>query len=564
MKFIKPRRTAQLAALGLLLVTAGCKDFYDVNVDPLNPIVATNTQLLPGTQVAMATYLGFSLQGLGQATSTLVGQLSSTRGVGAFQQTGDSFVNQWAGLYTDMLMNNEQIILQSTTAKDFGYKGIAQIQKAYIMSIMVDMWGDVPYSQALQGVGNRAPRYDSGADIYNGNSSKGIQSLFSLIDEGIANMKAGGTVAPESDIIYRGNVTAWAAFGRSLKLKLYNQIRKTGTFNTQVGALLAHPDSLLKPGMNFEVNYGISTAPENRNIGFLSDYVSSTRENTIGRYFYEDFINPTVAANRDPRRRYYFYNQLKLGVSSGAVDYPVNTTSTNFVTVRLGSTGPNKGGTNSDVRTLPGLYPVGGRYDAADGGGAANAGSGSGTAPQRLYPYYASKFTEAELYLMVMHDAASAETALRVAIQAAFDKVNQIALRDKDTQTPPIPQIPQAQIDAYIQRKLSKVVGTATVPFASLPSNDQLNIIMTEKYIAGFGTGPDLYTDMRRTHYPTIKLPEPTTADLADGFVDDNELETTQTGSWPHVLYYRLNDLLSNPNAPRQHQATDRVFWDVP
>ena len=84
-----------LVVSSLLLGTSGCKDFYDVNVDPIHPIKADLMQLLPVTQTAASTYLGFSIAGIGQATSALMGQLSNGRGIGTYQQNGDSFGNQW-------------------------------------------------------------------------------------------------------------------------------------------------------------------------------------------------------------------------------------------------------------------------------------------------------------------------------------------------------------------------------------------------------------------------------------------------------------------------------------
>jgi hypothetical protein len=180
----------------------------------------------------MSTYLGFNTNGLSHPTAALMQQLSSTRGIGYFQQSGDSFGTQWSGLYADMLSNNEQIIKQGTAEQSWNYVGIAQLQKAFVVSQMVDMWGDIPYSDALQGSGNRAPKFDKDSDIY--------ADLFRLIDEGIANLaKPASRDVGAADLIYTGNLTKWAHFGRTLKLKLYNQIRLTQDVSGPVRALLA-------------------------------------------------------------------------------------------------------------------------------------------------------------------------------------------------------------------------------------------------------------------------------------------------------------------------------------
>ena len=88
---------------------------------------------------------------------------------------------------------------------------------------------------------------------------------------------------------------------------------------------------------------------------------------------------------------------------------------------------------------------------------------------------------------------------------------------------------------------------------ARYDAGDKLTVIMQEKYVAGFGFGPDIYTDFRRTGLPAFPIPgqEPGT------------INASGPGFYPRVLPYRQADLTSNSNAPAQHNvATDRIFWD--
>jgi hypothetical protein len=599
--------SSALALASLLLGTPGCKDFYDVNVDPLHPTKAELNQLLPTTQTAMATYLGFSLEGLGQPTSALMQQLSGGRGIGAFSQSGDSFSNPWNGLFTDMLSNNEQIITQGTAQQQWSYVGIAQIQKAYVFSQLVDLFGDIPYSQALKGSQLLYPRFDKDADIYNGNTSLGIQSLFALIDEGIANVNKGGTAS--NDLIYGGSTTDWANFGRTLKLKLYVQIRKTrpDAFAPEVTALLANQAGLLTK--DFEFKYGASESPANRNVGFLSDYVNAGRENYVGRFLYllmkygdgtnstpvpyprpsvpsdpTPFVRPrpnTAFQYTDPRIPYYFFNQqTALLVDQTAFDYQ-DPNDGRFVTYRQGSRGPAAASaTSAGTRTLPGLYPYGGRYD--DGrGGIVNTTFGRGVVAQRLLPYFSRKFLEAEAQLVILNKPAEARAALQAALQASFDKVNAIASAE-GTQANAVPDsgipyqtfipagfralapIPGPEVTAYINAALQRFDGTATGP-AKTP----LQVIMEEKYVASFGMGTDLYTDWRRTGYPIITVPDNANIGANNpGLQEDGDQITTSAGLFPRRLFYSQQDLTSNlnPAAPKAQvdplSANYRIFWD--
>ena len=551
MKFRSLPRT--LALLATLAAAPGCKDFYKVNVDPLAPSRAELFSLLPVTQVAMATGLGNSPSGMSQYTMALMQQLSNARSIGTFQQGSDPFGNEWSVLYSRMLINNEQIISQGTREQSWTYVGIAQIQKAFVFSQMVDIWGSIPYSQALQGATIPTPRFDRDEDIYNG--APGIQSLFALLDEGIANLdKPAPVVNPAAaDLMYGGNKQKWARLGRSLKLKLYNQIRKTRDVTAQVTPLLAAGADLLAEGEDFELKYGTSINPDNRNLGYIADYGNSGRENRINHNFYLDmrasrgYVNPATNATLgpDPRLPYYFYNQVPAGSTTTGQDFVLD----NFVSVRFGSTGPLANTVGANVITLPGLYPVGGRFD--DGlGGLAVPASGKGVVAQRLHTYFSRKYTEAELQLTVLNNNTAATTALREGLVASFNKVNTIAQVDGS------PAMSPGRVTEYIDA----ATAAFNRPGASL--DDKLEVLMYEKYVASFGYGVDMYTDFRRTYHPRIKVPG--NADPARGILDDNDPITQSNGPFPRRLFYSLTDLLVNPNGPKTqaNSVTDRIFWD--
>ena len=556
-----------LALAGTFAAISGCKDFYNVNVNPLYPTSTTLNTLLPVTQVSMASDLGDNVGGLSQYTMGLMQQLYSTRGINNFNQTGGSFGGPWSDLYTSMLTNNQIIITQGTKEGQWGYVGVAQLQKAYVFSQMVDLWGDIPYSEALQGAANLAPRFDKDADIYNGSADGTIQGLFSLIDEGLANL-AKAPVNPglnEADLIYKGSFDKWGRFGRTLKLKLYNQIRKTNsnaTVISQVTPLLS--SDLMREDGDFQLAYSTSISPDNRNPGYVIDY-NSNPENRIGRYFYED-----MKVKNDPRMRYYFFNQLKDNSSTTNQDY-ING---NFVTVRPGSTGQfTSTATTAAVQTLQGLYPIGGRYD--NGAGTTGVPVAQGVAPQRLLTNYARKYTEAELQLMVLNNPAAARLALIDALNASFNKVNAIAAVDGS------PLLTPAQITGYINRvalnseSMTKsgpldrfdrthaepTPGNLNPPYRPTTTEEKLEVIMYEKYVASFGYGVDVYTDFRRTHHPVIRVSQQA-ADASRGLLPDDG-GTIAQGIFPYRFFYPTNDLILNPNSPRsQAPLTSRIFWD--
>ncbi|TAG61114.1 MAG: SusD/RagB family nutrient-binding outer membrane lipoprotein, partial [Runella slithyformis] len=130
-----------------LLAMSSCDQFLDVNTDPNNPSQPVLELLLPATQVSLGVNIG---GGTINRVATVVMQHATTGGFSRFDYTGSTFQTNWNNLYAQALNDIEIIIKNGTEVKSFGYVGMAKIEKAYIYSIMVDLWGDVPYTEAAQ------------------------------------------------------------------------------------------------------------------------------------------------------------------------------------------------------------------------------------------------------------------------------------------------------------------------------------------------------------------------------------------------------------------------------
>ncbi len=169
------------------------------------------------------------------------------------------------------------------------YEGIAKIMKAHNFQMLVDVYGDVPYSEALQGSGNPTPKYDAGVVIY--------QALLRQIDAGILLIKNAPTAQTSAnkdiainDIMFgtasgSADFTAqklkWRQFGNSLKLRLLihayavagiNKAAEIAIINAEGGGYL-ETDALIQPGyksdkpMPFHAAYkttGTGTTPANQ------------------------------------------------------------------------------------------------------------------------------------------------------------------------------------------------------------------------------------------------------------------------------------------------------------
>ena len=140
-----------------------------------------------------------------------------------------SFQTQiWNNIYDNLY---DYQVMQGSAQKAGArfYEGVARIMKAHNYALLVDIYNDVPYSEALKGAGNTTPKYDKGIDIY--------RDLLRQIDTGIALIKSTNTditmeptekTLATDDIMFAGDQTLWAQFGNTVKLRLLTHMMNGG------------------------------------------------------------------------------------------------------------------------------------------------------------------------------------------------------------------------------------------------------------------------------------------------------------------------------------------------
>lgn len=542
--------TKLLILVGLILTATSCgTNFLDINVDPNNPSKVSLGLLLTNAELTMTNSLTMGNSGISTPASILVHQTVQRGSVDQYFVSGNDtqIQNVWQNLYSGALEDYKTIIDQGTASKSLHYVGIAQVLTAYTFSIMVDLWGDIPFSEALNPTEFRYPLYDDDATIY--------PKLFALLDQAIENLNADSQDPPGPDDLFyainggdpKVSLIRWRQLAKTIKLKLLNQTRLVNDVSGDVNALMAGGD-LMAPGGDFELEYGTSTSPNDRNPVFVLEYTLGNRPTYISPYFYEiltdtnSFHNNLILKGiKDPRVPYYWFNQLTdAKTAQNPTEYADTTRHTGFVSIYFSSQGPNQGFTQDRSQTVLGLYPMGGRYDDGKGGVVNTSGTvaGPGNVAQRLLPYFNMLYTQAELMLTEPGVMGDARATFDSAMVHSFQKVNAIASAAS------VPLIPQSVIDTYIAAVLAKY---------DVGSNDKkLELILTEKWIASFGFAIDSYTDYRRTGYPKLYDPN---ADAINF--------TGTSRNYPVSLAYNATALTLNLNSPGQKNVTtDFVFWD--
>jgi hypothetical protein len=212
----------KVALLAILLVCLGAceSDFEEINRDPNNPTSVPTAYLLSSAQQSLIK----EVYGMGNTTG--------------WDATGMRYMQMWSStLYTEVdryvdiegdftlfykggladlteyirLNTNEATkVAAASSGPNENQIAVARIMRAWTFQMITDVWGDIPYSQALKGLGFATPAYDPQSEIY--------ADLIKELDEATAQIDVtAGDI--EGDIIYNGNMASWKRFAQSLKLR---------------------------------------------------------------------------------------------------------------------------------------------------------------------------------------------------------------------------------------------------------------------------------------------------------------------------------------------------------
>ncbi len=211
--------------IAILLVSSlgSCtKDFKTINVDPNNSSKVPLDYLLSQAEL----YIGGSAGDPGYATwrANLIYALPTVQMFSSLSTfyAGDKYIYQadlseayFVTQYPSSIKGLVDLINQaSADPKQVNILSIARILKVMQMSLITDLYGDVPYSEAGEGFLKQilSPKYDAQKDIY-------ADMIKELAAAGAA-LDPGAYTPAKGDFVYYGDVTKWKHFANSLMLRL--------------------------------------------------------------------------------------------------------------------------------------------------------------------------------------------------------------------------------------------------------------------------------------------------------------------------------------------------------
>jgi hypothetical protein len=438
----KMKKIINYIVCGLLLSATACSDFLDINVSPNAPSSVTPNVLLPAALAGSAFANNNELNRFGSIiTSVTAGAANSPAAYDIYTIDGANFNNQWRfEIFNGSLITYKTLMEVSEEIGSRSYIGVAKIMTAYTYSIATDFWGDIPYTQALMGDENTSPMLDTQEQIYLGGD--GVQSLFDLVKEGLADLNAVSAINPGSDdVIYGGDLEKWKKAGNSLLLKFANTISHVAPDRAtqEIQAVITGNNFIAANSDNMNFTFGSSVG--SRAPVYEYTYVTAFRNDQM---ISTRFVNLLQEKN-DPR-------------------LPI------FVTAPTGSYVTIDNGFRGALPTPNTSWSRFSDYVTGDREG-----------PVRFLTNAQTQFILAESALMLA-TAGDPEMHFQAGIRASMALAGLSA----------------TAIDTYFAENADEVTLNGS-------QEENLEKIMTQKYISLYGNGVEQWNDYRRTGFPVLE-----------------------------------------------------------
>ncbi len=282
--------------LFLTIMITSCEEDLNINTNPNTPIGVDKSFVLTAAEGSIATVIGGDLTNLGGFLAQYHTQspgASQYENIDTYNMNTDYANRLWSELYAGALNDLEYVKAESKSEGETGSNLIAVLLQSYTFQVLTDLFGDIPYSEALQGNGNISPAPDAGADIYLG--------IIEDIDEALAQYNANpvASTVGSQDNIYDANMDDWVKFANTLKLKLFLRMAYTSQANANAVTALLAEDNFITSDAAFTLY--AEEQEENKNNPFydvqldrIGD-VNNIASNSL-LMFYTDNTDPRIDA----------------------------------------------------------------------------------------------------------------------------------------------------------------------------------------------------------------------------------------------------------------------------
>jgi len=299
-----------IAILFTIVVVVSCSDETLNEIDTNKNIVtdAPLSSLLP------QVIISYSNEILGSGSSIKAGimseQTTAVLGVNGYNNFENEGSTSWTSAY--LVLNDLNFMKQKATEKEaWAYVGVGDVIKAFTLTTLIDLFGDIPYSESLQAE-IRSPKFDSHAELY--------LEVHKILDEAIVNLKK--TDSPldpsDDDLAFGGDKTMWVKTAHALKARLYNKLSNLDQTGSAENALNALDNAFGSPDENFSISIYIDSQ-SNGNPQSIRQ--KSQPQSAIGNGIFNAMLSftPNNIIEEDPRAVVWFttVNGVRVAAPNG-------------------------------------------------------------------------------------------------------------------------------------------------------------------------------------------------------------------------------------------------------
>jgi len=529
-----------------LVFATSCEEKLDElleNPNAVNAATASPDFLLNRIQL---DYQGFWF-GVSDRGARLTRQINQGSALYEAAYISGSTNGTWSNAYANILADIKFLEPLAVAANLQRHLGIAKTIKAMVLIDMVDTYDDVPYSEAIDAA-NFNPKTDDGAAIY--------AAALVLLNEASGHFTANPSTGTPNDYFYNRNYTRWVRLVNTLKLRYFLNTKLVSASESRAGInALITENNMLRDTDDFVFQFGTTAAdPDSRHPKFADQYTSGG-----GDYQSTDYMWRLTEDKGfdDPRARYYFYRQSLTNTTNPAEQEcitqlpPPQYLIGGFPYCNPGTRGywgrdhldPDGIPPDGLRRTAYGVYPSAGRFDNNSATPVNNpqlGGRGAGIHPIMLAAYVDFMLAEAALTLGTTGDPKAYMTS---GVRKHLNYVRSWSLTTSEGSV-----ISAFTPAADYTRSVDNYVTFVAARYdAAASSNDKLNVISTEYWLALFGNGKESFNLYRRTGTPLRMQPA---------------LEE-KPGAFVRTFLYPNNYMVTNTNAVQKPNLAQQVFWDT-
>jgi hypothetical protein len=282
---------------------AGCKKQLDINRNP-NAVTESNItadliipNALSGTGAQTALAYGWLANWMGYWSPS--GSYNPNTEESTYNITSSFQETKWANVYN--VLFDLDVAEQKAREKEQNYmRAMAMIAKAHLFQNLVDLYGNIPYSQAFKPFEFPTPVYDKGEDVY--------AALHLKLDTAISLMEAAspGSLDEKVDIVYHGDASLWVKFANTIKLRMLIRMSQINANPTAELAKIDAKGGVLSFDESAAVNPGYVN-DANKQSPFYGAYGLTPSGNQANEYFRANAYIVNVLRNgADPRLGYFF------------------------------------------------------------------------------------------------------------------------------------------------------------------------------------------------------------------------------------------------------------------